>query len=189
MTPVRANSSHESPFSLQEEIQVFRGRLWRLEFTLPPVVDRVIAEQWVTTMLLLDGRENTVLIGDPDAISFMGNLTGSAPVVAGAGQTGKTLNVGGMSPNQSGVFLPGDYFQLGAGETTRLYKVLEQVDADASGNAAVNIWPNLRESPTDGEDLVTDNPRGTFRLAGGMMPWSTDDLRHYSFRMSFREAY
>lgn len=188
MRPARSSSSHESPFSFQQEVQVFSGRKWEVQFTLPRIVNRSIAEDWITTLLLLDGREGTILIGDPDATSFMGDLTGSTPVVNGGSQTGKLLSIGGLAISKSGIMLPGDYFQLGSGETTRLYKVLEQVDSDASGIADVNIWPNLRESPSDAEALVTSNPKGTFRLDSTDMGWSTDSLSHYQFQFSFREA-
>lgn len=189
MRPRRSASSHESPFSLQEEIQVFSGRLWELEFTLPPITSRTIAENWITTLMLLDGQENTILIGDPDATSFLGDLTASVPLVDGASQTGTTLNIKGLDPNKTGVFLPGDYFQLGTGVSTRLYKNLEQVDADGTGLATMLIWPNLRESPADSEALITTSPKGTFRLSGGEMPWTTNVLSHYAFRFAFREAF
>ena len=90
----------------------------------------------------------------------------SAPVVDGAGQTGNTLATRGWTPDALGVLLADDRFQLGAAATTRLHKALLDVDADATGRATLEIWPSLRESPTDGAPLVVQDAKGLFALTG-----------------------
>ena len=39
----------------------------------------------------------------------------------------------------------------------RLYRNLDTVNSDSSGNALINIWPPLREVLVDNEPLVLNN--------------------------------
>jgi len=59
------------------------------------------------------------------------------------------------------MLMTGDYLQIGY----RLYRVLQNVYADAFGNASISLWPNLRDQPADGTAIVTRNCKGLFRLA------------------------
>lgn len=186
MTASRVSGSVESPFTRQEQVQNFPGRLWEAELTLPPM-RRAQAEEWLGFLLSLDGRAGTFLLGDPDATAPRGSVDG-APQIFGSGQTGRSLITSGWTPDALGVLRRGDYFQLGSGTATRLYKVVSDIDADPAGQATVEIWPNLRESSTNGEPLVTNAPKGTFRLATGEVLWSTDELAFYGVTFGAREA-
>lgn len=87
------------------------------------------------------------------------------PVVSGAGQTGEALDTSGWTASQNGVLKAGDLIQLGSGGSTRLHRVLADVDSDASGLATIDIWPRLRASPADGSTVVTANAAGLWRLS------------------------
>jgi hypothetical protein len=66
--------------------------------------------------------------------------------VAGGNAAGsQTLGTQGWTPNAVGVLLQGDWFQVGY----RLYRVLDNINADGSGKALLPIWPSLREQPTN----------------------------------------
>ena len=80
-----------------------------------------------------------------------GSVAG-APVVNGASQTGLTLAVRGFTAHAPLVLRSGDWIQVqaldgGGNLRTRLYKNLLDVNADESGDATLNIFPRLRESP------------------------------------------
>ncbi len=91
----------------------------------------------------------------------------------------------GWQPNAT-VLLAGDYIQIGSVPTdgsqltspVRLHCVLNDVTADANGNAMLSIWPSLREVVGAGTAIVTGNPVGLFRLADNTRTISIADLQY-----------
>lgn len=75
-----------------------------------------------------------------------------------------------------------------AGSVARLYKVLNDVNSDGSGTAAIDIWPRLRESPDDGVALVLENCKGTFRLKDNLMDFDVDFAKRFGFELDIVEA-
>ncbi len=120
----------------------------------------------------------TFLMGDPNRLTARGALGGS-PVVNGANQTGSSVSIDGCSNNITGWMKAGDYIQLGAASTARLHKVLQQVDTNGSGQATLDIWPNMVTAPTDGSTVVTSNTVGRWRLNSGEQDWSIDNASFY----------
>ena len=179
-------SLSQSIFTLKQQAQEHQGDLWEVSVSLPSM-QRAAAEEWLAFFLSLNGVFGTFLIGDPLGKTPRGSVPGS-PLVNGASQTGKSLITDGWTPSQNGVLLAGDYFQLGTGTTTRLYKVLTDVGSDGGGNATFDIWPRLRESPDDLDPLVTTNSKGTFRLTDNVRPWSENLPNYYAFSFVAMEA-
>ena len=87
----RAQASAKSPFTGQEQLITYDKACWYATLTLPPM-RREQAGAWTAFFMALKGRENTFLIGDPDA---------------------KTPAHGGASSN--------DYIQFGSGSTSKLH--------------------------------------------------------------------
>ena len=135
----------------------------------------------------LNGKQGTFLLGDPLGATPRGSASGS-PVVDGANQSGLTLDTRGWTANATGVLLPGDYIQIGTGSGARLYKAMTQVDADGSGHATIDIWPNLRDSPTDGQSLILNDTVGQFRLTSNRTPWTIRPPGFYDIRFKAKEA-
>lgn len=171
-----------SPSSYAQQVQKFSGQMWRAEVTLPAMA-REDAEQFISFLLKLNGKEGTFLLGDLSAKTPRGTA-GGTPLVNGANQTGQTLVTDGWSNSQT-VLKAGDYIQIGQ----RLYKVLDDVTSDGSGNATFSIWPRLRESPSDNATIITSNCVGLFRLADSdyqILSASADKI--YSVSFSAEEA-
>lgn len=120
--------------------------------------------------------------------SYQSILTTYAPLVNGASQTGGSLNIDGLSPNQTSVLLPGDYIQLGSGSSTQLYKVLTTTTTNASGQATVDIWPNLRSSPADNSAVTIINTKGRFRLKDNVTQWGINEISSYGITFDCVEA-
>ena len=177
-----AVASNRSPFSFAQQTYVHPGQMWRASVELPRALTRDQAQPWISTLLGLNGKEGTFLLGDPLASVPLGSALGD-PVVDGSGQSGGMLTTRGWSAGEVGVLLAGDYLQVGSGSTARLYMALHDVDADASGMAAIKIWPNLRESPQDGQLLTLTNTRGVFRLASNRRAYTIE--HPYFYRVSF----
>jgi hypothetical protein len=170
ITPTSRVGVSPSPFTGQQQIYAHQGKFWRLSASTP-TLDRAEAAAWIAWFQKLNGPEGTFLIGDPAQAAPRGSALG-APVVDGASQTGLTLDTRGWTANESGVLLAGDYIQLGTGSSARLHTNLTDVDADASGLATLDIWPQLRESPSDGAPITLTDTVGQFRLAQTQSPWT-----------------
>lgn len=149
----------ESPFTLQRQVYRHSGERWRVAIVLPPMT-RAEAAEWESFLLLLSGGYGQVWFGDVLQSTPRGKAWG-APQVDGDGQSGRVLVTKGWNPNIEGVLLAGDRFQLG----NYLYSVLRSVNSTGAGIATLDIFPALRSSPTDGQTIITHNPKGLFRLS------------------------
>lgn len=149
-----------SPFTFESQRQEYAGMHWDASITQPAMV-RADAEEWIAFLLKLNGPVGTFLLGDPLGTSPRGSASSpGTPKVNGGGQTGQSLNTKDWTADATGILLAGDYLQIG----NRLYKNLNDVDADASGLATLDIWPRLRESPSDNDSILTNSTVGLFRL-------------------------
>ncbi len=179
-------SVSESPFTGQQQIQQHTGQWWETEVALRPM-KREDAEAWVAFLLSLFGPVGTFLMGDPAGVTARGIATGT-PLVNGASQTGNSLITDGWTISTTGILKAGDYLQLGTGTTTRLYKVMQDVNSDGTGNATLDIWPRLRESPADNAAIMVSNCVGAFRLDHPETDIDIDTAMIYGLSFRAREA-
>lgn len=104
------------------------------------------------------------------AVHTIGAL-GGTPAVSGAGQTGTTLNLSGLTASVADYFLAGDVIQLGSGatgvyqvnpqsrqSTGRLqdFTVLSNASSSAGGLATLNIFPAI--TPAGQQQTVSASP-------------------------------
>jgi hypothetical protein len=175
----------QSPFTAAQQVYKYPGQFWEADVTLPPM-KRADAEYWVAFLLKLNGPFGTFLLGDPLGATARGVATGT-PVVNGGTQTGNELVTDGWTADQTGILKAGDYIQLGSGATAQLYKILDDVNSDGSGNATFTIWPSLRSSPADNATIVVSSPKGVFRLTTPAS-WDIDEASIYGLTFGAREA-
>lgn len=186
ITPLNTVAVLTSPFSLKQQVQRFGGQLWSAEIKLPSM-PRAVAAPWMALLLSMNGREGTVLLGNPYAAAPLGVATGT-PLVDGASQAGGSLATRGWSASVTGILKAGDYIQLGSGAATRLHQVIEDADSDAGGLASLTLWPDLRDSPADGTAIVIQSPKGAFRQTANDSGWSTDNRGLTEITLSLMEA-
>lgn len=179
----------ESPFSYAQQVYKHQGQRWEADITLVPM-KLEDAEAWASFLLRLRGRYGTFLLGDPNGSTPRGSASTNAgtPVVNGASQTGETLNIDGCPASATAYLKAGDYIQLGSSATAQLYKVLEDVDTNASGEATLNIFPNLRSSPSDNASVAVSNARGLFRLTTNETSWDINNASIYGITFGAVEA-
>lgn len=179
----------ESPFSLAQQVVRHSGARWSATIKIP-ATKRADAEYWNAFLLRLRGRYGTFLLGDPNGATPRGTASSSpgTPVVAGGSQTGNELDIDGCPASATGYLKAGDYIQLGSGSTARLHKVLEDVNSDGTGAATLNLWPDLRSSPTDNASVVVSDSKGVFRLSDNEARWAIDTAGIYSIAFSAIEA-
>lgn len=187
MNPMAVIGLSESPFTLEQEVYEHQGQVWRMEVSLPPM-ERAEAEEWISFLLSLNGRQGTFLMGDPVGATPRGSAPGT-PLVDGAGQQrSKTLATKGWTASQSGILLPGDYIQVGSGSSTRLYKNLTTANSDADGKATLDIWPRNRDALANEAEIVTANTVGRWRLSSNEMPWDIGEAQVYGISFGCVEA-
>jgi len=175
-----------SPFTGQQQVYRHQGQWWEAEVSLPPM-KRADAEQAIAFLLKMNGQYGTFLLGDKANPSTRGVGTGT-PLVNGASQTGDELITDGWTVSTTGILKAGDWIQLGSGSTTRLYKVLDDVNSDGSGNATINIFPNLRSSPDDDAAITVSNTQGLWRLVSNETEYSIDNMSIYGMTFACAEA-
>tara|TARA_R100000231_G_scaffold2990_2_gene5489 strand:+ start:1252 stop:1881 length:630 start_codon:yes stop_codon:yes gene_type:complete len=178
-----------SPFNFKQQVYQYSGQRWEADITLPRMA-REDAEQWVAFLMSLYGQKGTFLLGDPLGGTARGSASTAAgtPVVNGASQTGGTLNIDGLPASATGYLKAGDYIQLGSAATSQLYKVLADADSNGSGEASLDIYPNLRSSPADGATVVVSNAKGLFRLASNETSWNINNLAFYGITFGAVES-
>lgn len=178
-----------SPFTFQQQVVAHPGQRWAASISLPPM-KRQDAESWVAFLISLKGQVGTFLLGDPNCKTARGSasVTPGTPLVKGAGQTGSSLIIDGLPISATGYLLPGDYIQLGSASSASLYKVLTQVDTNGSGEATLDIWPNLRTSPADNATVTVANTVGRFRLSSNTTQWGISEISSYGIAFDCVEA-
>jgi len=178
-----------SPFSFKQQTYQFSGQRWEADITLPQM-NRENAEEWVAFLMKLYGQKGTFLLGDPLGGTARGSASSAAgtPVVNGASQTGDTLAIDGLPASATGYLKAGDYIQLGSAATAQLYKVLNDANSNGSGEATLDVWPNLRSSPLDGAAVVVANAKGVFRLASNEANWNINNLAFYGITFGAVES-
>jgi len=169
-----------SPFTMATQTYQFQGARWEADISLPPM-KRDDAEVWIAFFMKLYGSVGSFLLGDPNGATPRGSAATAAgtPVVNGASQTGNNLNIDGLPASATGYLKAGDYIQLGSGAAARLYKVLDDVNSNASGQAALTIWPDLRSSPADGASVVVSSAKGLFHLSTPVTDWQINNAGFY----------
>lgn len=187
ITALVAASTTRSPFTYDEQAFLYDGAAWAIELQWPPM-RRAQAEYFIAVGIKLQGRFGTFLAYDHDGANPRGTAVGT-PLVNGNGQTGYQLATKGWTPGQAGVLLTGDYVQLGAGATARVYKVTDDAAADGSGHATLNIWPPLRRAtlPVDNDALTIRNASSQFRLDTDFS-WDADEVSTYGVSITGTEA-
>lgn len=187
-----AVAASRSPFTFEEQVQVRQGMLWAFSVDLPPMSEDDAAE-WVAFLHELNGREGTFLMTPPGLGSPRGNPVGT-PLVDSAASPApnqardRTLVTDGWTFSATGVLKKRDLISIGSGAATRVYMVLDDVDADGAGAATFDIWPRLRETPTDNAAITTSSPKGTFRLATNEMAFTVELAQIYGISFDVVEA-
>ena len=168
-----------SPFTGTQQVQDWGGEWWtyEIEFTVRQGAD---GRRLSAFFAALGGSRGTFIFRDP----FVGYPTGPASVLVNSvGQTGNALTVDGLGAQ---VMLAGDFIQLGALGTTRLY----QVTADATpvaGGATLQIVPKLRAPSVNNAAVNIRTPGCLLRLTSPV-PASIGLADIYRFSISAREA-
>ena len=176
-----------SPFSGAQQVFEYDYALWSATVTLPPML-RSDAGNWQSFILKCHGRVGTFLIGDPDARTPRGNISGSVTLGSNASVGDYTVTLATSQTSQVNVFRAGDYLQFGSGATSKLHMIVDDANSDSSGNVNVNIEPAIKTAVSSGQTVVYNNPKGVFRMVNPEISWDADELSKYGISFVIMEA-
>lgn len=178
---IRTNTIRfESPQTGQVQVQERDGARWVTQLNI--IRGAADSRRMDALIAALHGPVGRIYMPDFRRLSAKGSLAGSPELDSG---TGTTLTLSGFTPNAEGVLLAGDLIQTSEG---RVHMVVQDVDADEDGEAAVLIAPRLREPVTPGP-LITTNCRVLMRLLDddqGANP--TDNRMQSAFELQLAEV-
>lgn len=105
---------------------------------------------------------------------------GGSPQVAGASQTGKTINLDGGASSTSGWLLAGDKISI----NNQMYSVDSDVNTGGGGSCTVSVSPRIFVAPSDNAAVEIDTPVQLLVLDVASIAISTraPDISRLSFR-------
>ena len=182
MTPRSATARAASPFTGQTTLNRWPGQWWEVMFVSMPLT-RTLAGRLAGFGLQLMSGTGTFYFQDPCHTTPDGAL-GGTPVIDGAGQTGNSVAVRGATASVAGWLLAGDYVQIGTG----YHKLTQDADTDGFGKVTLEIFPALRDSPADGDSVITTGAKGVFQLADSV-DWSLAGIMQRGMTFRAVEAF
>lgn len=159
------NSIFVSPNTRIANVQENAGDRFTLTMSFPPL-NQYEASQLQGFVGALKGQIGQFYFGDPLKAVPNGVATGS-PVINGENLANSSvLNIKGFTPSTADILMPGDYIQLGVGNTSFLHQVIgvSGYDSDVSGEVTVDIHPKLKRKFNDSEVVVTHDTVGRFQI-------------------------
>lgn len=170
----------ENPFNGDQQIQEYYGGRWEISVGLG-LMDRERAAPWIGFFAALRGQRGTFTLGSYVQQTPQGTA-GGTPLVDGGSQTGYSLVTDGWN-NLETVLKAGDFIQI----DTSLYQVAQDVTSNGSGQATIELWPNLR-GHADNSSIITTAPTGVFRLDNNNVTYSELSNKLFSISFSAIEA-
>jgi hypothetical protein len=177
-----------SPFTFSTQVHAYSGQSWQADVTLPSI-RRDLAEEWVAWLISLKGQLGTFYLGDPNAVTPRGSARDTHTIlVNGATSSGNTLAIDDAPASQTGYLKAGDYMQVGTGTSRQLFKVLADVNTNGSGQATVDIWPDVRTTIANNAAVTVENTKGIFRLSSNEQGFSINEASFYGISFGAIEA-
>lgn len=145
-----------SPLSNAVQTVELPGARWRVSFTLRNL-DEADTAALQAFLAQLRGRAGRFTLHNFARAEPRGTARGT-PLVKGAGQTGTSLLIDGMTVGAT--LLAGDFFAVNG----ELKMAVANATANGSGEMTVTFEPPLRASPADNAAVTLSSPTATFML-------------------------
>lgn len=171
--------------SLKRQVRSRGGQRWKIDLTWDKR-KRADVAPIMAFVAALRGQFNTCTLVVPGHDTPQGSWAGGAPLVNGAGQTGRSVNIKGLTATQTGIAKAGDFIVF-AGDP-KAYMVTADANSDGSGHAALTIEPALMLSPADGAAITFTATPFTVALTADMQEFPIEPPVLYTFALSFIEV-
>lgn len=190
--PTANTLTHTSSFDRTTQTVELVGALWQLSVTMRPMRPQDGGEDWATFLSELMGQAGRFYAGDLFRTAPRGTAkdTPGTPLVNGASQTGRTIDMDGGPASAAGYLLRGDYaaFDLPSGGRS-LHKLTADSGTNGSGAATLSFIPPLRESPADDAPVLLAPATCVMQLADDdQAPWTVDPAGFYRVAFNAVEA-
>lgn len=150
----------KSPLDGSAQTRELIGAAWTAELAFKSLTTRD-QRKLAAFLVKLRGSAGRFYFHDPTLPENQGSMLGNPVVDLAVSNTKAAIGSSGWTPNASGVLLAGDMTGFNNNE---LKMVADDVDADASGNAIINVEPPFRFIPTDATGIITVKPTCIMRL-------------------------
>jgi hypothetical protein len=157
------------------------GSRFKVDLTFPPLADD---DGRVFVSRLIRAKREGLRIDYP-LLSIDQGLPG-LPVVDGAGQVGTSIAVRNLTANYSGK--EGFWLSIVRAGQHYLHNASANFNADATGDAVINIFPAMRVPFLDGDAVHIAKPMIEGIVTGDEIGWQISLAHHIEFSVSIEEA-
>ncbi len=173
----------QSPYTGQQQVYDYQSGFWTVDISLR-WMNREEAAPVIAFVEKLRGQFGTFTFGDNYISNLPLGVATGTPLVKGANQKGFSLNTDGWTSSVTNILKAGDWFQIG----NSLYRNLNDVNSDGSGNATLDIFPQLKPH-ADNAAIIVTSPKGIFRLnASSQRSMGIDRQKQVLISISAQEA-
>lgn len=173
---LRGNTAlFQSPLTAAAQTIDRGGLHWMLTYTFQNIrgADRAVLLGTLAALRSQANRLRVPVYDNPNR-----GLYGGTPIVAGASQTGSSIDLDGCSNNITNWIRAGDYFSIDVNGEHELKMATADANTDGAGAVTVSFEPRLRFSPLNNaavyvEDGVLSVPQGVFMLSDPENNWSS----------------
>lgn len=141
------------------------GERWvaELQFINLTGDEKAVMKAFYTRLL---GQTHRFYLRDHSSINR--GAFGGSPLVAGASQTGSSIDIDGLTGSVTDWIRQGDMFSVNG----ELKMAVRDQDSLFDGTMSLDFEPRLRTSPADNDPIVTTNPEGIFLLEADEASWT-----------------
>ena len=177
----------QSQFTGAQQVFEYDYALWGATLSLPPM-KREQAREWEAFLMQLHGVKGTFLLGDPDASSPQGVVTGTVTLNSAVAVGDFTVALATSQNSTNNMFRKGDYIQLGSAGTSKLHMVTADANSNSSGVVTVTIEPSIKAVVRTGQQITYNSPKGLFRMESNDLGWDASRTSLYGISFSCIEA-
>ncbi len=185
---VRSTGIAESPFTGATQAHIYDYALWKATVSLPPM-RRETSVNWQKFLMQVRGRGGTFLMGDPDAKTPRGSISGTAIVYSGIVEGQNQIQIKLSAGAVNNALRVGDYIQIGASTSASLHMVMENVSSNSAGIMTVDIEPKTKKTYSANAPIFYQNTVGLFRMDSNDLSWSADHISNYGISFSCTEVF
>ena len=165
---VTNTSQFQSPISGAVQTVSRKGSYWKTRMTFRNLSgsDRAELQAFIAKM---DGQVHRMRLEDYGRVRNGAATSPQTVLVAGASQTGSSIDLDGATASVTDFLKAGDYLSF----NNELHMVTADVDSDGSGALTVSIAPPIRKPTNDNDEVRIFAPFGVFMMIN-TPKWSTE---------------
>lgn len=177
-TLVSNSQTFRSPLIKSVQTLELPGAYWMAELTfntLTTAKKRLLSAFLVS----LRGGAGRFRLADLGNVEMSGSGSGSPVVMQSLSNLPTAIGSSGWTPGATGVLKAGDMIGFAGDE---LKMVMEDVDADGSGQAVIIVEPPFRAQPANASSIVITNPTCIMKLVDDHQTgWTSHPARQFEF--------